>query len=226
MRFTPFYIAAATLIAAPAAAQDLYGHVFGGGSFIQDPTFEGVVTPPGGQQSVGTDFDTGFGVGVAIGKSLPSLNFGNFRVRGEIELSYNSGDVDSVFFSGNGAAAEANVSGDISTTRAFGNIIADLPTGGAFTPYAGFGLGVASTDTNINYGTGVRLDDRSENISAQLILGGSYALSDSLSLTGDVRYVRDFGVDTPRFNSAGGLTGVVSDDISSVNLNVGLRFGF
>lgn len=222
---TALAIAAAT-VAAPAFSQDLYGHVFGGYSGLQDPNFTGIVTPPGGQQSVDTRFDGGYSVGAAFGKALPSLNFGQFRVRGEVELSYNTGDVDQVFFSGNGPAAEINTSGDISTTRVFGNLIADLPTGGKFTPYAGFGLGLASTDTNIVYGPGVRLDDRSENISAQLILGTSYALTDTLSLTGDVRYIRDFGVDVARFSPAGGLTGVVSDDVSSVNVNIGLRFGF
>ncbi|WP_298259817.1 outer membrane beta-barrel protein [uncultured Litoreibacter sp.] len=226
MRYTLPTLVAASLLASPVVAQDHYGQIFGGASFLQDPNFEGVVTPPGGIQSVGTDFDTRFSIGGAVGKSLPSLNFGQFRVRGEVELSYNTGDVGSVFFSGNGPAAETNVAGDISTTRLFGNLIADLPTGGAFTPYAGIGLGIASTDTAIVYGNGVTLNDRSENLSAQLILGGAYALSDNLSLTGDMRYVRDFGVDVPRFNGAGGLTGVVSDDVSSVNLNVGLRFGF
>lgn len=218
--------ATAATLASPAISQDLYGHVFGGLSSIQDPTFSGVVTPPGGQQTVDTRFDDGYSIGAAFGKSLPALNFGSFRVRGEVELSYNSGDADQIFFSGNGPAAEVNVAGDISTTRVFGNLIADLPTGGKFTPYAGFGLGVASTSTNLVYGPGVRLDDRSENVSAQLILGSSYALSDTLSLTGDLRYIRDFNVDVPRFNPAGGLTGTVSDDIGSVNLNVGLRFGF
>ena len=226
MRYTLTSLLAASLLASPVAAQDYYGQLFGGVSILQDPSFEGVVTPPGGNQSVATDFDTGFSIGGAVGKSLPSLNFGKFRVRGEVELSYNNSDVDSVFFSGNGPAAEANVDGDISTTRLFGNLIADLPTGGAFTPYAGLGLGLASTDTDIVYGQGIRLDDRSENFSAQLILGSAYKLTDNLSLIGDVRYVRDFGVDVPRFNGAGGLTGVVSDDISSVNVNVGLRFGF
>ena len=226
MRLTLPTLAAAALMAAPATAQDLYGHVFGGGSFIQDPTFSGVVTPPGGQQTVETDFGSGFGVGFAVGKALPALNFGSFKVRGEVELSYNRGNVDEIFFSGNGPAAEVNVSGDISTTRIYGNLIADLPTGGAVTPYFGLGLGVASTSTDLVYGPGVRLDDRSENLSAQLIVGGAYALNDRVSLTGDVRYIRDFGVDVPRLNAAGGLTGVVSDDISSVNVNVGVRFGF
>lgn len=226
MQKLPSALTALTLLAAPANAQDLYGHVFGGFSSIQNPTFDGIVSPPGGQQSVDTDFGDGYSFGVAVGKSLPALNFGQFKVRGEVELSHNSGDVDALFFSGNGPSAEVNVDGDISTTRIFGNLIADLPTGSAFTPYAGIGIGLASTDTDLIYGPGVRLDDRSENFSAQLILGGAYALNERVSLTGDIRYIRDFGVDVPRLNPAGGLTGVVSDDISSVNVNVGVRFGF
>lgn len=227
MRYTPALLAA-LMMTAPAAvsAQDFYGHVFGGATFLQDPNFEGIVTPPGGPQSVDNDFDTGYNFGVAVGRSLPSLNFGQFKVRGEVELSYSSSDVDRIFFSGNGPAEEVNVDGDLSTTRLFGNLIADLPSSGTFTPYAGFGLGVASTDVDLVYGPGVRLNGSDEGLAAQLILGGSYALNDNLSLTGDVRYLRDFSVAVPRFNPAGGLTGTLSEDVSSVNLNIGLRFGF
>jgi len=70
------------------------------------------------------------------------------------------------------------------------------------------------------YGPGVRLDDQSSGLAAQLIVGSSYALNDTVSLTGDVRFIRDFSVDVPRFSGAGALTGIVSDDIDSVN---GLR---
>ena len=208
----------------PAAAQSNYVSGFAGAAFQQDSTFTGTVTPPGGTQSVDTDFDTGFGLGLAYGRDFGA--FGSSRLRGEVELSYSGSDVDSIAFSGNGPAGEINVDGDISTTRLFGNLLVDFDTGGAFTPYLGAGLGVARVDADLSYGAGVRLDDRDTAFSAQLIAGTSYALSDSLSLTGDVRYIRDFGVELQRFAPTGALTGTVEDDIDTVAVNVGLRFRF
>lgn len=221
-------IAAGLLTAAPALAQDYYISGFGSYSSLNDPTFSGVVTPPGGQQTVGTDFGSGYGLGIAIGTSLPSLSFGSATVRGELELSYTNNDVDNIFFSGNGPAAENNVAGDIQSTRLFANLIADFQTQSAFTPYFGAGIGLASNDFNLSYGAApgaVNLDERSTNFSAQAILGASYALSDTTSLFTDIRYIRDFDVSSIRTSPAG-FTGVVEDDLDTVNVNFGLRLKF
>ena len=223
--FVAVTLAASSPSFSQAFSQDFYGHVFGGISTGSDPSFSGdVATGAGvGPQTVDTDLDTGFNFGIALGTSLPALGQ-NFR--GEIELSYSSSDVDNIAFSGNGPAPEINVDGDISTTRLFGNVYYDFQSSGKFTPYVGAGLGVAFTDLDFVYGPGVAVRDNSEDLSAQLILGTSYQLSENMSLTGDIRYIRDFGVSGARFNPAGGVTGVVSDDIDSLNLNVGVRFGF
>lgn len=223
-----FALIALALVASPAAAQDYYGSVFGGSSNISDPTFSGEITPPGGQQTVGTDFDSGFGLGVALGYKLPALSSGAIGLRAELELSFTDSDVDNIAFSGNGPANEANVDGDISTTRLFANLIADVETSTRFTPYFGAGLGVSRSSLDLSYGgqpRAVRLDDSSTDLSAQLIVGTSYAINDQVSLFGDARYIRDFGVSTDRTSPAG-LTGNVSDDISTVNVNIGVRFSF
>ena len=225
MRILLPVVTATLLAASPSFAQDFYGQVFGGINIVSDPTFSGdVATPAGvGPQSVETDQDTGFNFGIAVGTSLPALG-SNFR--GEVELSYSRSDVDGVAFSGNGPDPEVNVSGDISTTRVFGNLLYDFEKTGKFTPFVGAGLGLAHTDINVIYGPGVNLTDTSTDVSAQLILGAAYELSDGLSLVGDVRYIRDFGVESARFNPAGAVTGTVEDDIGSFNVNVGLRFNF
>lgn len=219
---------ALALAASPAAAQDFYGSVFGGYSSLNDPTFSGEVTPPGGQQSVGTDFDSGFGVGVALGYRFPGLSTGTLGLRGELELSFTDSDVDALAFSGNGPGAEANVAGDISTTRLFANLIADVKTAGRFTPYFGAGIGIARSDLGLSYGAApgaVNVNDSSTDFSAQLIVGTAYELSDGVSLFGDARYIRDFGVESGRTTPAG-FTGTISDDIDTVNVNFGVRFDF
>lgn len=221
-------IALALAAASPAAAQDFYGTIFGSSANIDDPTFSGEITPPGGQQTVGTDFDSGFGLGAALGYRLPGLDGTGLSLRGEVELSFADSDVDSIAFSGNGPDPEANVAGDIRTTRLFANLIADVETASRFTPYFGAGIGVARSNIGLSYGGvpgAVNLDDNSTDFTAQLIAGSAYSLTDTVSLIGDVRYIRDFGVSADRFSPAG-LTGNVSDDISSINVNVGLRFEF
>lgn len=228
MRFVFPLLCATALTATPALAQDYYVSGFGAFSSLNDPTFSGVITPPGGQQTIGSDFDNGFGIGIAIGTQIPSLSYGNVSVRGELELSYTDSDVDGLAFSGNGDGAENNVAGDITSTRLFANLIADVSTASAFTPYFGAGLGVARNDLSLSYGGvpgAVNVDDSSTNFSAQAIVGASYALNDRTSLFGDVRYIRDFGVSSSRTSPAG-FTGVVEDDLDTVNVNFGVRLRF
>lgn len=216
------------LAASPAAAQDFYGSVFGGASLLQDSTFSGDITPPGGQQSVDTDFDTGFGLGVALGSKLHALSNGPLSFRTELELSFSDSNVDSIGFSGNGPASENNVDGDIQTTRLFANLIADVETKTAFTPYFGAGIGIARSNLGFSYGGqpgAIQVNDTSTDFTAQLIVGTSYAINDKVSIFGDARYIRDFDVSSSRDNAAGS-TGSISDDISTVNLNVGLRYSF
>jgi len=210
------------LTATNAAAQDFYGSVYGGYSNLLDPEFSGTVG--GASQSVEVEGEDGYVFGIAIGRTLADL--GSATLRGEIELSYGENEADEVFFSGNGPAAEINVDGDITTTRLFANVIADFKTQTAFTPYVGAGIGGSRTEFDIAYGPGVELDDESDNFSAQLILGSSYALNETTSLFGDVRLIRDFDVETDRLSPAGAVTGTISDDVDTANFNVGISFAF
>ena len=200
---------------------DLYGFGFLGTTQLQDPTFSGTVG--GARQTVDTFFDnSGTNIGIGIGRALPSLGSG---IRGEVELSYSNSDIDNTNFSGNGPARE-NANGDVSTTRILASLYKDFDTGTVFTPYVGAGLGVSVTDVDITYGPGVSLNDVDQNLSAQIVLGGAYSLTDQLAITSDVRLTRDFGVSSRRFDPAGALTGTVSDDIDTASFNLGIRFAF
>ncbi len=219
---TTMALAATFAAHAPAAAQDWYGQVFGGYSFADDLDQSGLIG--GAPNSVRTDLDDGYHLGFSVGRSIPGLDTGPVRLRGEIELSYGENDVDGVNFSGNGPGAEANPNGDISTTYLFGNVLADFQTGGPVTPYVGAGLGVGFVDQSIGYGNGVTISGSDEAFAAQLIAGASYQVNDRTALFADARYIRSFDVEGIR--TAGGNSAQVSDDLNTVTLNVGLRFNF
>ncbi|MEO0618930.1 MAG: outer membrane beta-barrel protein [Pseudomonadota bacterium] len=199
-----------------------YVHAFGGLALAPDANFDGIIG--GNPQSVDVEFDTGGNFGVAVGATLGDA--GALRPRAELELSYRSNDVDRIFFSGNGPAEEINVAGDVSALNVMANLLFDLPTGTALTPYAGVGVGVSFVDLDFVYGPGVRVPQSTSAFAAQLIGGASLAISESTAITFDARYLRAFNVDSQRLNPAGVSTGVVEDDIDTVALNVGLKFSF
>lgn len=215
-------LTAATSFAAHAAEPlETYGFAFGGFATVQDPTFSGIVG--GSPETVETFFDNegyslGFGVGASLSQWAPGL-------RGEIELSYTSGDINNTNFSGNGPAQEA-ANGSIDTTRLLATVYKDFENGSAFTPYIGAGLGLASSDLGISYGPGVTLNDTDRGLAAQLVIGGSYKVNERFDLTGDVRFIRDFDVESQRLSPLGALTGTVSSDVDTVAVNFGIRYKF
>lgn len=220
--------AALALAAANASAQSLtdgaYIQGFVGYSQLQDTDFSGAIG--GATQSVDTEFDAGYGIGLAIGKEIPQWSNDLIGTRLELELSYRDNDVDGVNFSGNGPAAEGNISGDITQTSLFANILFDFKQSGQITPYAGLGLGVAYSDIDFAYGPGVALDDSDTNFAAQLIAGVAYDINSTTAFTVDARYSRAFGVSSARLSPAGALTGTVEDDLDTFSVNFGLRYSF
>ncbi|MBO9477324.1 porin family protein [Shimia sp. R11_0] len=215
---------ASAVLAAPAFAEDWYVQGFLGYSYADDATFAGNIG--GNPNTVATDFDEDLNLGISVGRGFGSIGNGA-SLRGEIELSYRSNDIDAVDFSGNGAGAEANPGGDISSTFLMANAIVDFETNSKFTPYVGGGIGVGFIDQDVVYGANnnvtIRGDD--EAFTAQLIAGTSYALNDTTSLFGDVRYARSFDVTGTR-TAPNGTTASVSDDISNTSVNFGVRFKF
>jgi len=231
MKLNAALAGAMILVGNAASAQDFYGSVFGGFSqFTDDTSLSGDVTTPAGTgpQSVGIDSDDGSTFGIAFGRSFG--NYGAASLRGEIELSFSDQDADDTFFSGNdavqGGGPEANTAGSVETTRLFANAYADFETGSALTPYVGVGLGLSRSEFDVSYGPGVNLTDDSDNTAAQLIAGAAYDFGQGYSVFGDVRFIRDFDVETDRFAPNGNLTGVISDDIDTVSFNLGVSFAF
>ncbi|WP_171097903.1 outer membrane protein [Ruegeria sp. HKCCD7255] len=214
----------ASALAAQSLNDGLYVQGFLGYSQLQDSIFKGSVN--GVSQSVDTDFDSGFGLGAAIGKEIPQWSNETVGTRIELELSYRDNDVDGVNFSGNGPAGESNVSGDITQTSLFANVLFDFKREGDWTPYAGFGLGATYSDIDINYGPGVSLDDSDTNFAAQVIAGVAYDISATTAFTVDARYARAFDVSSQRLAPNGASTGSVEDDLDTFSINFGLRYNF
>lgn len=214
----------ASTLAAQSLSDGVYIQSFAGYSQLQDSDFSGTIN--GSSQSLDTGFDGGFGLGLAVGKEIPQWSNERIGTRVELELSYRDSDVDGVNFSGNGPGAEGNVSGDITQTSLFANVLFDFKQAGAFTPYVGLGLGATYSDLDFAYGPGVALDDSDTNFAAQVIAGVAYQIDPNIALTLDTRYSRAFDVSSERLAPNGALTGRAEDDIDAFSVNVGLRHGF
>lgn len=221
MKLTSLLTLGAIALASPVAAQSLqdpYGFVFGGLTFEGSSDYDGLIG--GNPNSVDTDYDAGGQFGFGVGATLAP------NIRAEVELSYSEQDADTIFFSGNGSGAEANVGGGLRSTALFANAFYDFETNGPITPYVGAGLGVAFVEQDLVYGPGVRVSEDDTVFATQLIAGASYDLSDSLALTADARYRRLFDIESNRFAPTGASTGVISGDYGDFSVNVGLRFNF
>ncbi|MCG7521041.1 outer membrane protein [Ruegeria sp. Ofav3-42] len=214
----------ASALAAQSLSDGLYVQGFAGYSQLQDSDFSGTIN--GSTQSVVTDFDGGYGLGIAVGKEIPQWSNDQIGTRIELELSYRDNDVDGVNFSGNGPGAEGNISGDVTQTSLFANVLVDFKQAGAFTPYVGLGLGATYSDLDFAYGPGVALNDTDTTFAAQVIAGVAYEVSANTALTLDTRYTRAFDVSSERLAPNGASTGTVEDDIDAFSVNFGLRYGF
>ena len=148
-------------------------------------------------------FDTGFGFVGALGRSMQNGG------RVEAELGYRQNDIDELEVDGLG---KASVDGDISSLSLMGNAYYDFSTEGSFSPYIGGGLGFANLEADLD-------DFGSEDDSVfayQLILGGSFVSSETLSV--DLQY-RYFATEDPDFDG-------LDAEYSTHNLMIGLRQNF
>ncbi|WP_299899516.1 outer membrane beta-barrel protein [uncultured Ruegeria sp.] len=214
----------ATALAAQSLGDGTYIHGFIGYSQLQDSDFTGTIG--GATQSVDTEFDAGFGLGFAIGKEIPQWSNDIIETRIELELSYRDSDVDGVNFTGNGPGPEGNISGDVTQTSLFANVLFDFRQAGVLTPFAGFGLGATYSDLDFSYGPGVALDDTDTTFAAQVIAGVAYDINSSTAFTVDARFARAFDVSSQRLAPNGALTGNVEDDLDIFSVNFGLRYNF
>jgi len=148
-------------------------------------------------------YDTGFVFVAALGTSLQN------DTRVEAEFGYRKNDLDEIKVDGFGSA---DIDGDFTTTSLMGNAYYDFSTEGSFSPYIGAGLGYANVEGDLD-----DFGDEDDNVFAyQLILGGSFASSETLSV--DLQY-RYFATEDPEFDG-------LDSEYSSHNFMIGLRNSF
>jgi opacity protein-like surface antigen len=196
-------LACLAFLASAATAQDNGGltlRAFGGGSHLQGT--ESTVAA----SSAPLSFSPSTLAGGAIG-----YNYANSRWHSEVEFIYRSSNADS------GRA------GEYASTAVMINGRYELPSNGALTPYLGAGLGyVTEIDFDVTSGAGAGEYSDRGLLGGQLILGASWALSDTWQLFGEARYFTLF--ETPTLESAVGDS--LSASYRSADIIVGLTYGF
>ena len=197
---------AITLAALPGAALangDFYVKLFGGLSDLG----AGTLSLNGTSSSL--DLDSGGIFGGAVG-----YDYGNGPWSAEIEYAYRTADVNSAGMIGTG--------GDLASTALMLNGIYTFDTPGAFTPYVGLGIGVLTeVDIDIDAGSAAGEYNDTGTFAVQAMLGANYAVSERVSLFGELRYL---SAGSQTLDGPGGST--VDVDYDSFDALVGLSFRF
>lgn len=154
-------------------SHDWYVSLFGGGAFGEETH---VSYFPGDYL---LDFKSGFTVGVAVGTNLlPAM-------RGELELSYVEVDSDTSTESG----VTVPAAGDVGIVFLLANLWQDFDLGMSFTPYGGFGLGMAFADVDMDVrNNGAGIDDSSTALGAQLGGGVRFNVTDDITIDAGYRF--------------------------------------
>ena len=152
--------------------------------------------------------DSGWAGMLGFGYRYPS------GLRGELELGYRQGDVDSI--------AGVNASGRSELLSVMANALFDIDIDAPVTPFVGLGLGAARIDAEGFSPVGAsRVDDSDTAFAFQIMGGLAYRLSERVSVTLGYRYFLmpdvDYAADSgTRFDTS----------YRSHDLLVGLRFSF
>lgn len=160
--------------------------------------------------------------GANLGKSEGDLGFGLLGqigmpvtpwLRVEGELGYRANTLDR-----NGAN---RLDGDVDVLSYMANVYLDIPTGTAFTPYVGAGVGGATVWMDGTAGGFGAVSDSDSVFAYQGIAGVAYRLSPEISIKADYRY---FATDEVAFGSASGVK--MTTDLDSHTFMVGFTYHF
>lgn len=168
--------------------------------------------PAGG--NVISEFDDGYGVGVAIGMKLPS------RVRVEGELFWQENDIDSGRLGPVQLSALGGLNGDVGVWGGMLNAYYDF-LDGPLVPFVGLGVGYAQVDAKVNLGDISVIDDDDTVLTYQGILGVSYEFTPNVQGVLAYRYL---SLDDPEFKNQAG--GKVDMEYDSQAIDLGLRYSF
>lgn len=176
--------------------------------FYVEPRLGAVFLPDealadGIQQEVA--FETGFTGGVSAGYRV----FHNLRLEAEIAVDNNN--VDSPRSRGGSA-------GELFALGGFVNAAYDIPTGTAFEPFIGLGVGGVHLDADYN---ALNLDDTDSRAAYQTRIGVSWNLTRQTGVVLGYRYRATFT--DPEYDSANGN---VEGEYDNHSVELGLRYRF
>lgn len=215
---TLFGVSAASL-PAPAKAQ-WYASGNLGVTWVNDSDF--TETGPGVAAAGEITFDTGWSFNGAVGRQ-----FGNFRIEGEI--SRRQADTDTLGLStltvGNvllASGGTSSIDGEVTTWGFMVNGWYDFPTGTAWVPTIGGGIGFANVNMEVNrVGSVATSFDESDTVFAyQIGVGLGYRVNPRMIVSVTYRY---FGTSDPEFD-VGSFTD--EGEYQTHNIEVGLRYRF
>ena len=210
---------AATVLALPVAAQaqPVSGLYVGAGAGAN------YHLPSGGDGSKLKTDDVGI-----VGLASIGWGFGN-GLRAEVEGSYRHNDIRSAGTSGN----IRGTSGYFRNYGAMANVLFDIPTGTAFTPYIGAGAGYIWTEVDKANLAGpgaarYRIDDTDGNFAYQGIAGVAYAVGGGLSLTAEARFLGTLepSLSVSRTSAVGPAARSFKPDNYNASALLGLRYAF
>lgn len=212
------FLAIAVLMASvPLAAQaqerfpKWYLGVQGAMSFVDDSDVDGNAS--GVPFNMDADYDTGYGVGLALGYMPAGTGTFFDSMRFDLEYYYRKSDLDTV--------AGASASGDLSSKSAMLNAYYDINTGTRWTPYLGAGAGwseVTLDSSELDY------DDDDSVFAWNLMAGIGYAPETLPNTVWSIGY-RYFSTQDPKFHSKDG-TERIEQDYDVHNVEAGVRMMF
>ncbi len=194
-----------------------YFSIFGGLADIDSQNSTGL------QRDLQIQFDQGYGIGGAIGRRVSRC------LRSELEYVYRSQNPGAVEFNGN---LQNNISGQQNSHAGMFNLICDLMIAkGNLVPYLGAGIGVASIDSQVRYGTmGSTLDGDDSAFAVQWMAGLTYRARPNMEMFVEYRF---FEIEDPKLNRFGGppINGapaniILDSEYISNDIFTGIRFNF
>lgn len=198
---------AIALPTAAMAAEGFYVGAAGGVNWTRDADFNDLVAGA----STKADYKVGGVVGLSAGYASA------MGLRGEVEVDWRWRNKTDGF---SNLAPGATMSGKTSSWAFMGNVLYDINTGTAITPYIGVGAGIARVKSEVSSNFGYRFSDSDVVFAYQGIVGAAYNVTNNIAITADYRY---FGTAKPKYD---GPFGTVESEYRNHTVMVGLRYSF
>lgn len=214
--------AVSAVVAVPALAAEEIGDRYvsgyiGAGSLNDLEGLYSFPTPSSPVNNLTIGQKTGYSAGLIFGMRLSET------LRGEVELSYATNDIETWTLAGFGTFSQ---SGDTSGVFGLVNLWYDIPVAWAFKPYVGGGLGFGRVSIDSNFSGSVPfLNDSDSGFAAQVGFGGRIPVGQHGVFDIGYRYKSTTGLTFSWSGSSGTVT-YQDMDYKHHSLNAGYSFLF